>query len=294
VWVFDRARRTRGRLTLDPDADTAPVWSPDSRRIAYRSDRRGGGLFIRAADGADEERRLTSAEGLYHTPYTFTPDGKRLLFVEFRDYKQQDVLSVRLDGSGSASGAGRIERVLTGPAAELRPALSPDGRWLAYQSDESGRFEIYVRPFPDVQRSKVQVSVDGGTSPVWRADGRELFFASAGSLIAVDLSAGGESAKTPARESNGVSATSARHSSRNVSDAANADTAFQFGALRRLFAIGGADDRLGPLFDVQADGARVLVLRDAAGGGEPVTVHLIQGWRRIVEQALEQARGGRT
>ena len=169
VWVFDRARRTRGRLTLDPDADTAPVWSPDSRRIVWRSDRRGGGLFIRAADGADEERRLTNAEGLYHTPYTFTPDGRRLLFVEFRDYKQQDMLSVRLDGSG------RVEPVLTGPAAELRPALSPDGHWLAYQSDESGRFEIYVRPFPDVQRAKLQVSAEGGTSPVWRADGRELF-----------------------------------------------------------------------------------------------------------------------
>jgi Tol biopolymer transport system component len=290
VWVFDRARRTRGRLTLDPDVDTAPVWSPDSRRIAYRSDRRGGGLFIRAADGADEERRLTSAEGLYHTPYTFTPDGRRLLFVEFRDYKQQDVLSVRLDGSGSGSGPGRIEPVLTGPAAELRPALSPDGRWLAYQSDESGRFEVYVRPFPDVQRAKVQVSADGGTSPVWRADGRELFFASAGTLIAVDVPAAGSSANTSARGSNGASA-----SSRNASDAAAApagdDAAFSFGALRRLFAIGGADDRLGPLFDIQPDGARVLVLRDAAGGGEPLTVHLVQGWRAIVQQAVEQATG---
>ena len=322
VWVFDRARRTRGRLTLDPDADTAPVWSPDSRRIAYRSDRRGGGLFIRAADGADEERRLTNAEGLYHTPYTFTPDGRRLLFVEFRDYKQQDVMSVRLDSPGTGSGAGpaRIEPVLTGPAAELRPALSPDGRWLAYQSDESGRFEIYVRPFPDVQRAKVQVSTDGGTSPVWRADGRELFFASAGTLIAVDVPGDtGGSAKTSARDPRGVSKTSAGVTSasaapasaspssaslagvasRNALDASSvsagaAAAEFRFGALRRLFAIGGADDRLGPLFDIQRDGARVLVLRDAAGAGEPLTVHLIQNWRRIVEQAFEQTRGGRT
>jgi Tol biopolymer transport system component len=280
VWVFDRARRTRGRLTLDPETDTAPVWSPDSRRIAWRSDRREGGLFIRAADGADEERRLTRAEGLYHTPYTFTPDGRRLLFVEFRDYKQQDVLSVRLDGSG------RVEPVLTGPAAELRPALSPDGRWLAYQSDESGRFEIYVRPFPDVQRAKVQVSVEGGTSPVWRADGRELLFASAGTLIAVDVKLRG-SAETVAGGSNGAGA------DRATADPATADpgAAFRFGALRRLFAIGGADDRLGPLFDIQPDGARVLVLRETAGGAPAPAVHLVQGWRAIVERAVEQAMG---
>jgi dipeptidyl aminopeptidase/acylaminoacyl peptidase len=272
------------------------VWSPDSRRIAYRSDRRGGGLFIRAADGADEERRLTSAEGLYHTPYTFTPDGRRLLFVEFRDYKQQDVLSVRLDGSGS----GRVEPVLTGPAAELRPALSPDGRWLAYQSDESGRFEVYIRPFPDVQRAKVQVSADGGTSPVWRADGRELFFASAGTLIAVDVLPGGGSANASARGSNGVTANAATADAA-AADATAADTAvdtaadrvatFRFGALHRLFAIGGADDRLGPLFDIQRDGARVLVLRDVVGGGPAPTVHLVQGWRAIVEQAVAQAMG---
>ncbi len=74
--------------------------------------------------------------------------------------------------------------MLTGPVAELRPALSPDGRWLAINRT-SGRFEIYVRPFPDVQRAKVQVLADGGTSLVRRADGRELFFASAGTLIAV-------------------------------------------------------------------------------------------------------------
>jgi hypothetical protein len=173
--------------------------------------------------------------------------------------------------------------VLTGPAAELRPALSPDGRWLAYQSDESGRFEIYVRPFPDVQRAKVQVSADGGTSPVWRADGRELFFASSGMLIAVDVPATGGAGGGGA----GASANGGASSRAN----GDANETFRFGALRRLFTIGGADDRLGPLFDIQPDGARVLVLRDAAGGGEPLTIHLIQGWRRIVEQTMEQASG---
>jgi len=257
------------------------VWSPDSRRIVWRSDRRGGGLFIRAADGADEERRLSNAEGLYHTPYTFTPDGRRLLFVEFRDYKQQDVLSVRLDGSG------RVEPVLTGPAAELRPALSPDGRWLAYQSDESGRFEIYVRPFPDVQRAKVQVSAEGGTSPVWRADGRELFFASAGSLIAVDVPARGAAGNAVAGTATAATAATATTAGASAVSRADADeAAFRFGELRRLFDIGGADDRLGPLFDIQPDGARVLVLRETAGGPAP-TVHLVQGWRTLVEQAID-------
>jgi eukaryotic-like serine/threonine-protein kinase len=258
VWVFDRTRRTRGRLTVDPGTDTAPVWSPDSHSIAFRSDRGTGGVFLRAADGADEERRLTNASGLYHTPYAFTPDGTRLLFVEFKDYKQQDVLSVTLNG------APRVEPVLTGPYAELRPTLSPDGRWLAYQSDESGRFEVYVRPFPDVQRAKWQASVDGGTSPVWRADGRELLFATGGMLSAVDVD---------------TDATDARAAT------------FRPGPVRRLFPLGVADERLGPLFDIQRDGARVLVLRDREPAAiAPPQVYLVQGWASLVRSALERRK----
>src|SRR5690606_10623028 len=150
IWVLDRERQSTTRLTFDALVDTQPVWSPDGTLIAFRSDRDGGGLFVRTADGSSDARRLTSAGGNFHIPYAFTPDGRHVLFTHFRDYTDQDVLSVGIDG-------GRESAVLAEPFAESRPALSPDGRWLLYQSDESGRFEVYMRPFPDVGRARWQV-----------------------------------------------------------------------------------------------------------------------------------------
>ncbi len=238
VWVLDRARRTLGRLTSDPATETAPVWSPDGRLIAFRSDRDGGGLFLRAADGAAEPRRLTDARGLFHTPYAFTRDGLRLLFVEFKDYRQQNILSVE------TSGERRVETVL-GPFAEVRPAVSPDGRWLAYQSDESGSYEVYVRPFPDVTRARWQISTAGGTSPMWRRDGRELYFADRERLLAVPIEAGERFVAAPAQP---------------------------------LFRLSGVEDRLGPLYDVAPDGARFLVFRDASPSAARPQVLLVQGW----------------
>ena len=139
VWVFDRGRGTLSRLTLDPAVDTAPVWSPDGRRIAFRSERDGGGIFVKPADGAADAVAVTHSLGPSHTPYAFTPDGRWILFAELRSYTDQGIGRAPLDG-------GAVEWLVDGPFAETRPALSPDGRWMAYQSDESGRFEITCAP----------------------------------------------------------------------------------------------------------------------------------------------------
>jgi serine/threonine-protein kinase len=245
VWVLDRVRRTLGRLTSDPATETAPVWSPDGRTIAYRSDRDGGGIFIRAADGAAEPRRLTKANGLFHTPYAFTRDGTRLLFVEFKDYRQQNILSVATDGSLA------VATVLGGANAKLRPALSPDGRWLAYQSDESGAYEVYVRPWPEVTRARWQVSTSGGTSPTWSRDGRELYFADRERLLAV-----------PVAESGG---------------------AFSPQQAQPLFALTSVDDRLGPLYEVAPDGSGFFVFRHAPGAEGRPGLLLVQGWLADIE-----------
>jgi serine/threonine-protein kinase len=248
VWIFDRARKALSRLTFDRAAESAPVWSPDGASIAYRSDVDGGGVMLQAADGSGTPRRLTrAAAGTYHIPYAFTRDRKHVLFVEFRDYSDQNILMV------SSDGAGRSESVLTGPAAETRPALSPDGRWMAYQSDESGRSEVYVRPWPDVSRAKWQVSTGGGTAPLWRRDGGELFFASSDGIMGAEV---------------------------------ESSDGFRTGVPSRLFALEGPLDRFGALFDVSADGRQVLLVR--ANRSQPVApgLRLVTHWDEVLRARL--------
>jgi len=238
IWVVDRQRGGTTRLTSERGTETQPVWSPDGRFIAYRADRDGGGVFVRAADGASPPRRLTTAGDAVDIPYTFTRDGAHVLFTRFRDYADQDVLSVSLEG-------GAIESVLTETHAEMRPALSPDGRWLLYQSDQSGRLEVYLRPFPDVRSARWPVSTGGGTSAAWSTDGRELYFVEGTTLQAVSFAPG----PTP-----------------------------RLGRPRPLLDLGPSEDRLGSEFDLSPDGSRILLMRDAPGNAERADVRLVLHW----------------
>jgi Tol biopolymer transport system component/tRNA A-37 threonylcarbamoyl transferase component Bud32 len=250
IWVHDRERGASARVTADRDLDTAPIWTPDGTRIVFRSSREGGGLFVRAADGSGQVERVTASDGPIHTPYSFTPDGRHLLFVSFRSYGEQDIAALDLETRA-------VRTLVEGRFAKLRPALSPDGRWLAYQSDESGRFEVYVRPFPEVEAARWQVSVGGGTSPAWRRDGRELFFATGEAIMSASI-------ETHPR--------------------------FFSGAPQVLFRVDQPDDRLGPLFEVSADGQRFLVFRPArtaSASPRPLPM-LIRGWMEEVRRLTAQ------
>ena len=169
IWMWDMRRRSLERFTIDPAGNPIAAWSPDGTHIAFGSDRYGPtNLFIQRVDRADQPRRLIASERL-QMPVTFAPDG-RLIFSELVPERGRDIMALSLDGSG------RVQSLVHSPGQDGTAEVSPDGRWLAYDSNESGQFEIYVRPYPDTDRARWQISVAGGRQPVWSPDGRELFY----------------------------------------------------------------------------------------------------------------------
>jgi Tol biopolymer transport system component len=170
IWVYDWPRDTMTRVTFNGNAES-PVWSLDGRFMVFSAG--GAGLSVTRSDGAGQPQSLTQSKN-QQLPFSFTPDGKRLAFEE-QVGTRSDVWTVPLGGDGTGLRAGKPEAFLQTPADERYPAFSPDGRWLAYASDESGTFQTYVRAFPDAG-GKWQISNSGGTYPMWSRSGRELFF----------------------------------------------------------------------------------------------------------------------
>ena len=161
IWVWSFTQHTKTRLTFEMGLDVGPAWSPDSKRVAYSSI--GQGIFARLADGTGmPELLLSSRDGA--VVWDWTADDE-LIFTENGDIA---VLSL--------AGDREPRPLMTTNFNEYRPAVSPDGRWIAYESDESGQLEIYVRPFPDVDTGKWLVSLGGGQEPDWSPDGRTLFY----------------------------------------------------------------------------------------------------------------------
>jgi len=177
IWVKHLPAGPLTRFTLDPAVDVRPSWSADGRSILFISERVAPqALFRRPADGtgaallvAHAERDITEAGE--------SPDGRWLVLrTSTAQAGAGDILALAI-GVDSAP-----RPIVVGPAAESNPTVSPDGHWLAYVSTESGRREVYVRPFPDVSRGVWQVSTDGGLEPQWAHSGKELFFRAVGSL----------------------------------------------------------------------------------------------------------------
>ncbi len=171
IWIYDLTRDTLTRLTFDDAADAFPIWTPDGSRVVFSSDRDGGGLFWKAADGTgDVERLLENVNA--PRPYGWSADG-RLVF----DQTPGDIGVVAVEGDGTT------ELLLNATYRESDPSNSPDGHWIAYDSTESGNSEIFVRPFPDIDNGKWQISSELGFDPVWSPDGRELFFLGVGDAL---------------------------------------------------------------------------------------------------------------
>ena len=245
IWVWDLSGQTLTRMTFDRGVDSDPIWTPDNRRIAWRSNRDGpGNLFWRVADGTGAEEQLTKGTN-GQTPTAFVPDGSQLLFyVNAAGQTLFDIM--RLDIAGGR----KIDPLVQTQFFELNAELSPDGRWVAYQSRESGTDQIFVRPFPDVQAGRWQVSTGGGLHPVWSRNGREIVYLdSTGKLTSVAMNTvSGITAGAP-------------------------QTILQ----KTYFIVPGTNAPRG--YDVAPDGRRFLMIKeDAANDAEAPHVVVVLNW----------------
>jgi Tol biopolymer transport system component/DNA-binding winged helix-turn-helix (wHTH) protein len=170
IWVYELRRGSMTRLTFGGGYGN-PLWTPDGRYIVFRAAR---GMFWTRADGTVQPQPLTQSTN-QQISWSFSGDGKRLAFVELNSASRADIWTLPVETSSSGLRAGKPEVFLQTPFNERGPAFSPDGRWIAYQSNESGRYEVYVHAFPD-GHGKRQISGDTGTNPAWSRNGRDLFF----------------------------------------------------------------------------------------------------------------------
>jgi serine/threonine-protein kinase len=241
IWVFDFSRRNFQRLTFDAGLNRGAVWTSDSRRLVFSREMDGAeSLFWQDADGSGEPERLTTATpGRPQVPYSITPDGTLLFGEPGQPPFDLFSLSLRADR--------RRAPVLNAPHSEHNAEISPNGRWLAYQSDESGANEVYVRRYPSLD-SRKQISNGGGTRPLWARNGRELFYMKPdGTLAVVPI---------------------------------DRDDANTFAAATEKALFPGAYYALqaGRTYDVAPDGKRFLMIKEAMLTKTPVQLLVVQHW----------------
>jgi serine/threonine-protein kinase len=248
IWVWDIARETLTRLTDNPGRDGFPLWTPDGQRVMFGSARNApANVFWRAADGTGSGGRITES-GKNQFPYTLTPDGLQLLIREDDTETGPDIGIVSLKGNTPAA------PLIRTAASELNAEISPNGRWLAYQSNESGQDQIYVSPFPEVGTARWQISAAGGTRPVWARNGKELFYLAFNGLNSVELAA--------------EHVFKAGRSTRLIERRYFAETAF-----------------IGRTYDVSADSQRFLMIKNTADGGPQLVV--VQHWTEQISRLAE-------
>jgi serine/threonine-protein kinase len=179
IWIKELDRGPLPKLTFRGTLNQRPAWTPDGRSVAFGSNRGGDlDLYVRRADGAGQAELLLDDEQ-HLGEVTFSPDGEWLVYRVSAGGRDLYALRMGVDSLPLP--------LVTTESSETSPAVSPDGRWLAYASDESGQYEVYVRPFPNTNDGKWQVSTDGGQEPVWAHSGRELFYKGSGDLIVVEV-----------------------------------------------------------------------------------------------------------
>lgn len=244
VWLYALSRNTLTRLTFQGSTNYNPVWTRDGKRIAFTAV--GQGLFWQPADGSGAREQLNDLGGF---PNSWSPDGQLLALDDVRSSSPgRDILVLHVDNH-------KEEHFLETPFNEGAPQFSPDGRWIAYLSNESGRYEIYMQPYPG-PGAKLQISTDGGTEPLWNPNGRELFYRSGNKMMAVEIS-------TQPR--------------------------FSAGKPKVLFT-GQYQTSPSPVpnpnYDVSSDGQRFLMLKPGEQAQSPTQINVVLNWFEELKQKV--------
>jgi eukaryotic-like serine/threonine-protein kinase len=187
IWVWDLIRKTLTKLTCEGKDNICPVWTPDGKRIAFfsfghGSDGKASGVYWKPADGTGQDEQLSSIPDRLLFPYCWSSDGKKLVGAELT--AAMDISHI---GMLSMEGDHAQKTLVQKVPSEGSPKISLDGRWMAYMSGESGHAEVYVRPFPEVDKARYQISTSGGSSPLWSPDGRELFYRNGDAVMGVSV-----------------------------------------------------------------------------------------------------------
>jgi serine/threonine protein kinase len=193
IWIWDLVRKNLTPLTFVKLAAQSPLWTLDSKRIAYGTvGETRNNVYWKAADGTGKDELLHSSptQVMPPFPWTWSRDGKILIMASMETVQETGIGTSRPDrsidiGALSMEGDRKWKLLLKEKYSELQPQVSPDGRWMAYTSNESGKNEIYVRPFPDVEGGRQKVSTDGGDSALWSRNGRELFYRNGDAVMTV-------------------------------------------------------------------------------------------------------------
>ena len=249
IWLYEVARETASQLTFDTNADRTPLWMPDGQHVIFLSYGESQyALFSKRADGVGQPERLMVSRS-EPTPWSIAPGGGTVAFHELNPETGYDLGSVSLQDEPLR------KTLLATEFRETNPQISPDGRRLAYTSDESGRREIYVSPFPRTDEGKWRVSREGGTEPLWSADGRELFYRDGRAVLAVSV----ETA-----------------------------SAFRSGDPRVLFSgpYRRWSTQSGHTYDVTLDGERFVMIRESETDLAGSEIIVIQNWLEELERLV--------